>query len=226
MAVALVADAHLGGPGGGGEELVEQIGELDSGACRLLLFLGDLFHVWVGDERYETAEVARVMPALDAARARGLDVRYVEGNRDFFLAGSSYARHFDAVAEEVTFTAADRRYLAVHGDGLDAADWRYRFWRAASKNPVSRFFCRRLPAGLARRFVHAMDRRLEDTNFSHKLRVPEEAVASYGARRLAEGFDVVLMGHYHQPRCWQLEAGEVRIVDAWFHHRRLEWLDD
>ena len=224
MPVALVADAHLGGPGGDGGELVRELEGLDSERCSLLLVLGDMFHIWVGDRRYETPEIGRLMPCLDGVRARGVPVRYVEGNRDFYLDDSVYARHFDGIEREVSFEDDGVRYLAVHGDGLDPGDWQFRFWRFASKTPVSRFFCRRLPASLARGFVTAMDRRLETTNFSHKMRIPEQHVQGYGQRRLQEGYDVVLMGHFHEERLWRVEGGEVRVVRAWFHERRLEWL--
>jgi UDP-2,3-diacylglucosamine hydrolase len=197
---------------------------LDPERCHLLVLLGDLFHVWVGDRRYETAEIGRVVPELDAARARGIRVCYVEGNRDFFLDDSPYASCFDAIGPELAFEQAGVRYLVVHGDGLNAGDWKYLFWRGLSKNPVSRFVCRRVPAGLAGRFVNGMDRRLADTNFEHKSAVPEPALRSYGEKRLAEGHDVVLMGHYHEPCSIRVQGGEVRVLDAWFHHRRFEWL--
>lgn len=224
MAVALLADAHLGGPGGRGDELADELRALETRSCTLLLLLGDLFHVWVGDARYETEEIRRVLPVLDAVRARGIEVRYLEGNRDFFLEDSMYARRFDSLTREHAFELQGVRYLAVHGDGIDDRDWRYRFWRRASKNPVSRAAARRLPGGLARRFVNGMDRRLAETNFEHKIRVPEAAIRSYGERRLAEGHDVLILGHFHQPLRFAVRGGEVRVLDAWFKRRKLEWL--
>lgn len=224
MSVALLADAHVGGPGGRGDDLAEQLGVLERSCCELLLILGDLFHVWVGDRRYETDEIPRLLAALDGARERGVVVRYVEGNRDFFLEDSVYSRHFDSITLEHAFVAGGVRYLAVHGDGIDDGDWRYRFWRRLSKNPVSRAASRRLPGALARRFVHGMDRRLAETNFEHKIRIPEAVIRRFGERRLAEGHEVVLLGHFHQPLRFAVRGGEVRIVDAWFNTRRLEWL--
>ena len=71
-----------------------------------------------------------------------------------------------------------------------------------------------------------MDRRLQDTNFAHKIRVPEELLRSYGEQRLAEGHDVLLLGHFHERHEWVVAGGEVRIVDAWFNDRHVEWLGD
>ena len=224
MGVALLADAHVGGPGGRGDDLASELEALDPTRCELLLVLGDLFHVWVGDPRYETDEIRRLLAVLDRVRERGIASRYVEGNRDFFLDDSVYARHFDSIDREHAFTTGGVRYLAVHGDGIDDRDWRYRFWRRVSKNPVSRAAARRLPGGLARRFVHDMDRRLAETNFEHKIRIPEAVIRRFGERRLAEGHDVVLLGHFHRPLVFAVAGGEVRVVDAWFNSRRLEWL--
>jgi UDP-2,3-diacylglucosamine pyrophosphatase LpxH len=224
VAVALLADAHVGGPGGPGDDLVEELDRLDRGGCDLLLILGDLFHVWVGDPRYETEEIRRVLPALRAVRARGIETRYVEGNRDFFLEDSVYAACFDSVGREHAFARAGVRYLAVHGDGLDDHDWRYRFWRRASKNAVARAMSRRLPGALARRWVEGMDQRLARTNFEHKTRIPEAVIRRYGEARLREGHDVLLLGHFHEPRRYAVAGGQVRIVDAWFRARRMEWL--
>lgn len=223
MATALLADAHLGGPGGPAAPLLAELAELPGKAERLLL-LGDLFQVWVGHRKFETADVAAVVEALAGLRQGGIEVVYLEGNRDFFLAGSRYARAFDTVATEYAFDTGGRRYLAVHGDGLDDQDWKYRFWRRLSKSGPSRVAARAIPGPVARRIVHGTERALAQTNFKHKVRIPEEVIRSYATRRLGEGYDALLLGHFHEERRWNVPGGEVWLLDAWFRSRRLEWL--
>lgn len=224
MAVALIADAHLGGPGGPARPFVEQLETLPGLACRHLVLLGDLFHVWVGHRRFETPEVRAVVAALRDLRETGIELSYVEGNRDFFLEGSCYAGAFDVVAREIAFVEGGRRYLAVHGDGLNARDWRYRFWRGLSKSGPSRFLASHLPARLARRIVDDTERQLAKTNFQHKIRIPEEVLCAYGERRLCEGYDVLLLGHFHAARSWSVVGGEVRILPPWYESRTLTWI--
>jgi len=222
--IALLADAHIGGPGGGAGPLVEQLEALPAAGAHRLVVMGDLFQAWVADERYETADVRAVLAAIDAVRGAGLTVDYIEGNRDFFVAGSAYGERFDSVGMEVSFEAGGLRYLVVHGDGLNDRDRQYLFWRWLSKSRPVRWLMFHLPRVLARRFVHGTERRLADTNFKHKQRIPEEAIRAYAARRFAEGHDRLLLGHFHEPRSWQVAGGEIRLLDAWFNSRRLEWL--
>src|SRR3954468_24770261 len=127
MSVALIADAHLSGPGGPAGPLVAQLASLPSQGCRRLVLMGDLFQAWVGFRSFETPDVTAVVDTLRDLRRQGIRVEYVEGNRDFFLAGSPYADAFDRVALETAFEVAGVRYLAVHGDGLNDRDWKYRF---------------------------------------------------------------------------------------------------
>jgi len=224
LAIAVIADAHLGGPGGPAGPLVEQLAALPGQGCRRLVLMGDLFQAWVGFPRFETADVAAVVAALRRLRAQGVEIDYVEGNRDFFLAGSPYADAFDRLGLETSFTVAGVRYLAVHGDGLNDRDWKYRFWRRLSKSAPIRWLVRRTPARLARRLVASTERRLSKTNFKHRDALPEDAIRRYAERRLAAGYDVLLLGHFHEPRVWKVAGGEVRLLDAWFRTRAVEWL--
>lgn len=222
--IALIADSHLGGPGGPAAPLVAQLRALPAQGCTRLVLLGDLFQAWVGFAQFETADTRDVVAALEELRSAGLEIDYVEGNRDFFLAGTPYARAFTRLGLETAFTVGGVRYLAVHGDGLNDRDWQYRFWRRLSKSGPVRRLVGRLPARLAHRLVHGTEHRLSRTNFKHRAELPERAIRAYAERRLAEGHDVLLLGHFHEPRVWDVAGGQVRLVDAWFKSRRVEWV--
>lgn len=224
MSVALIADSHLSGPGGPAGPLVDQLRALPGQGCRRLVLMGDLFQAWVGFRSFETEDVRAVVAALRELRARGIRIDYVEGNRDFFLAGSPYAAAFDLIALETSFEVGGVRYLAVHGDGLNDQDWKYRFWRRLSKSAPVRLAVRATPRALANKMVHSTERRLSRTNFKHRSALPEAAIRAYAERRLAEGHDVLLLGHFHEPRVWRVKGGEVRMLDAWFRSREVEWL--
>jgi UDP-2,3-diacylglucosamine hydrolase len=222
--LAVLADAHLGGPGGRADPLIQQLEALPAPGCTRLILLGDLFQAWVGLPKFETPEIAAVVAALARLRERGVAIDYVEGNRDFFLRGSVYEPALGRVGLETSATVGGRRILFVHGDGLNDRDRQYLFWRWLSKRGWVRLLLRALPRAAARRFVASTERRLGDTNFKHKARIPEEAIRAYGARRLAEGYDLLVLGHFHEAREWSVAGGTVRLLEAWFTSRRIEWI--
>ena len=222
--VAVLADAHIGGPGGSGEGLAVQLDQLADAGCSHLVLLGDLFHVWVGSEKFETDDHRSVLAALRRLGERGVRLDYVEGNRDFFIADSVYAPLFERVDRSVEFTAGGRRYLAVHGDGIDRSDRKYLFWSWLSKSWLSRTLWLGLPAGLARSLADGTERRLAETNFEHKSRVPEGVLRRYGELQLQGEYEELLLGHFHQALEWDLPGGKLRVADAWFRTRAIEWL--
>ena len=160
MSLAIIADSHLGGPGGDASPLVAQLDELPERGCHRLVLLGDIFQAWLGSVRFETPEVREVIAALERLRGAGLEIDYVEGNRDFFLQGSPYASLFDRLGREVAFEQGGVRYLAVHGDGLNDRDRQYLFWRWISKSALTRFFFLRLPTSVAHYAMSSTEARL------------------------------------------------------------------
>lgn len=190
------------------------------------MLLGDIFHVWVGARQFETTEIRRVHTVLEEISRAGVRLDYVEGNRDFFLAGSPYAGPFTTIGDEVTIEAGGRRYLAVHGDGIDRTDRQYLFWRWLSTSALSRLLILHLPAAIAGWALHRTEASLARTNFEYRQRIPRRAICRFAEAKLAAGFDEILLGHYHEPHEWEVEGGRVRILDAWFRSHRIEWLGE
>lgn len=222
MSLAVVADAHLGGPGGGPARLVEQLAALPGEGVERLILLGDLLQVWIGFPQYETDDVRALLAAVRELRRRGVRVDYIEGNRDFFLGEGAYAGAFDSVGAEIAVTAGGVRHLFVHGDGLNDRDRQYLAWRWLSKSWPVKTLVRTLPKKVVGRLVRSTERKLSGTNFKHKAAIPEAAIRRYAERRLAEGHDVLVLGHFHEARTWRVEGGEVRLLDAWFRSHRVE----
>ncbi len=224
MSIALIADAHIGGPGGPAGPLVEQLDALGPSACDNLVLMGDLFHVWVGDPRYETPEIVEVVDALRRLRGRGVRVDYIEGNRDFFLSGSIYADAFDGIHLEYSLVHEGRRFWFVHGDGLNDNDRQYRFWRWLSKSAPTEFLVRRVPGNIAKRLVHRTEQRLSRSNFKHKQEIPVQSIQRFAQTRINTDADVLVLGHFHEPHRIDVAGGEVWLLDAWFRHREMRWL--
>lgn len=222
--IFVIGDSHIG-LGEGSEVAVNAwLDRLSAQEPRALYLNGDLFHYLIAHDTFRTTAVDRVMAKLRELRDRGIAVHFVEGNRDFFLKGSFVEAAVTDVALEYSISAGPRKYLIIHGDLINDRDWQYRFWRRASKNPVTRLGVNLIPKKIARTFVDRMERRLSGTNFKHKARVPVELMEAYGKSRSSEGFTDVVLGHFHNKLVlpgpttvtvlppWY-ETGEAMVID-------------
>jgi UDP-2,3-diacylglucosamine hydrolase len=221
--IAVFADAHVGRSPDDDAPFRQALDRVARRGPREIHLLGDIFHYLIGDRKFSTPGIERVLRQFEAIRRSGTLLRYVEGNRDFFLQNSYLERYFDEISRETRFVAGERRYLLVHGDGVNERDWPYRFWRLASKNPISFGAMKLVPRPLARQIVSRVEARLNRSNFKHKQRLPLDMLRRYGARRLAEGYDVLLFGHFHAAWREQVDGGLVEILPAFCEERR--WLE-
>jgi len=112
--------------------------------------------------------------------------------------------------------AGSRRILVIHGDMINDRDRMYRFWRRFSKNPLMRLAVKLIPKGIAKRIVDEMEAKLARTNFKHRYRIPTEIMEEYGTKRAAEGYDMVVFGHFHKKL--EIPAGNalVCVLPAWY----------
>ncbi len=218
--VAVFADSHLGQAEGDADDFLGALAAVRRRGFGTVVLLGDIFQYFIGDRKFETPLVRRVVEGWAALAADGLSLRYVEGNRDFFLKGSPWAKPFSAYGDTDGLEVAGRRYAFVHGDRINTSDLPYRFWRVLSKNPVSFAVMKILPGPVARAIVSRTEARLYRTNFRHKRLLPERFLLEEGARVRRLGYDHLLIGHFHVDRLFESPGASARILPAWVEERR------
>lgn len=214
--IFVIGDSHIGLSPGSEKPIMDWLDRFAMLQPRALYLNGDLFHYFIADRKFYTPTVEKVFDRFRQLRDSGVEVHYVEGNRDFFLKGSFVEEAVTDVADEYSLQAGDRKYLIVHGDLINDRDYPYRFWRRASKNPVSKFSLRFIPRRTASRFVDGVEKRLARSNFKHKSRLPLEQLEAYGLERREQGFTHVVFGHFHQKLVLPGDGATIAILPAWF----------
>ena len=139
----------------------------------------------------------------------------------FFRRGDAATPHPSRRTGSPTGSSSEAlRYAFVHGDRVNTADLPYRFWRRVSKNPVARAALDVIPGGLARAIVAKTEARLYRSNFRHKKRLPEEALRAEGRAARAQGYDALLVGHFHVGRTFAGPDGVTHVLPAWLEERK------
>lgn len=225
-----VADAHLCADDAASRAFVALAEKaLADGAA--LFLLGDIFDLFFGDARFAFSWQRPILARLTELRSRGLFIVYVEGNRDFHIRAGYEGTAFDQVAEgELIASVGGRRTAMAHGDSVNADDLWYRFWKVVSKNRLSFSIFRTLPSRLALALADRLERTLKETNHRFRGSVPMEAVRAYGRRKVAEGNDLVVLGHFHAEADETVEAegvsGRVLLVPSFKDGRRYLEVDE
>lgn len=214
--IYVIGDSHIGLADGNEKPVNAWLDRFAALQPKALYLNGDLFHYLIAHDKFRTSSVDKVMAKFREVRDRGIAIHYVEGNRDFFLRGSFVEDAVTDVGMEYTIAAGPRKYLVVHGDMINDRDLPYRFWRRASKNPITKLGVHLIPKKIAKNFVDSVEKRLATTNFKHKSRLPVELMEAYGRKRAAgEGITDVVFGHFHNKVVLQGDA-TVTVLPPWY----------
>ena len=214
--IFVIGDSHIGLAEGNESRVNAWLDRLAALSPKALYLNGDLFHYLIAHPKFRTSSVEKVMAKFRELRDRGVRIHYIEGNRDFFLRGSFVEDAVTDTATEYALPAGKHKYLIVHGDMINDRDWPYRFWRRASKNPVTKLAVSLIPKNIARKFVDRVEQRLARSNFKHKTNLPLDLMKAYGRKRSNEGFTDVIFGHFHAKTILPAGKATVTVLPAWY----------
>jgi len=214
--IFIIGDSHVGLADGDEQKIVTWIERLATHRPKSLYLNGDVFHYLIGNRKFFTSSVDRFLAKLAELKARGCEIFYVEGNRDFFLKGTDADRAVTRLSTHESFQAGSKKFFVIHGDMINDRDLPYRFWRLASKNPITKIAVGLIPKKTARRFVDRIEKKLAMSNFKHKTRLPVELMEAYGRKKHAEGYDVVVFGHFHHKLLLPAGGAMVAVLPAWY----------
>jgi UDP-2,3-diacylglucosamine hydrolase len=222
--LVFIGDVHLDRDDPDLPAFLDLLDHVGASASRVVL-MGDLFNLWLGRAVPELPHQRAVIERLTALRHRGIQVRYLEGNRDYRIGPSYAGTALDEVSDGgFVETAGGRRIFAIHGDLANPTDRRYRTWRRVSRSaPVWALF-RLLPPRRRLVLAERLERKLRETNLDYKRTFPEEEVRCYAAGFLRAGHDTVVLGHFHLERDLQTAPpappGRILVLPCWKDTRR------
>jgi len=201
-AAFFISDAHLGADHDDSPDAREALlhGFLRSlpGRARALYIVGDLFDFWF---EYGTAiprRHFRTLAALEAVRAAGVEIVLMNGNHDFYL-GPFLRRDMGITTHDGALAVAEqgRRIWLHHGDGLLGGDLGYKVLKRVLRSPVSITLYRWLHPDLGIPLAHHVSR-WSRTSRPDRPIDGDQLWRDVAEPRFAEGFDTVMIGHFHQ----------------------------
>jgi UDP-2,3-diacylglucosamine hydrolase len=221
--VFFIADAHLGQgsePSNRARErdllaFFDHVGE--SGSA--LYVNGDLFDFWFEYRHAIPKRFVRVLMALGELRRQGIPVIYVGGNHDFWI-GDYLRRELDVAFTDqpLDLSLQGRRVLLAHGDGLGPGDTGYKMLKAVLRHPLSRWLYRWVHPDVGIPLAGGTSH----TSRNHaprRIRSEEELEETLGGPFYRQGFDAVILGHYHRAMHRRAEGRDFLILGDWIEGR-------
>jgi UDP-2,3-diacylglucosamine hydrolase len=196
-----LSDAHLGAESKEREAsrsaLLHEFLDSLPGRATSLYVVGDLFDFWFEYRSTIPRRHFHTLAALERVRRAGIPVTYLGGNHDFWL-GSFLTDELGILVHEgaLALETQGRRLWIHHGDGLIGGDIGYKVLKKVLRNPAAIAAYRLLHPDLgiplaswvSGKSRHSRDRRTLDG---------DRLVREIARPRFVEGFDAVMVGHFH-----------------------------
>jgi len=176
-----------------------------------LVFLGDIFDLWISLPRYEEPIQKQFLQWCSRLKASGRTIGFIEGNHEFFMV----ERNKSSFSWSSTREHRDGHTLFVHGDLINSRDKNYLRFRKITKNPITKTLVRYMPMGAA--LAHKVKNDLKKTNQAFRIGLPQDALECYARDMFQLGVRHILVGHFHQS--FRYDGGEKRflqILPDWY----------
>ena len=209
--IVIIADSHiLGGSLGKSEEFFKMLDHLFK-LHHDVVFLGDVFELWVALKGYEDELHLRFVKwCAEAKTTRGIG--FIEGNHEYHV-DSSRAGAFTWSSED-SIVFEDGLMLA-HGDLLNTKDWRYRLMRALFKSGLAKFLLK-IFAPVGPQIAERIRKALKGSNQEHRKGIPGPQLEAFATRCGRHGAKHVVIGHFHEKgRHLSATGVELDIVPSW-----------
>ena len=216
----IITDAHISKAAGNHATFFRMLEALEDNQ-QDLIFLGDIFDIWVALPRYENEDHHRFRAWCREQKKQRI-IGFMEGNHEYYLA------RYNADDFSWCSTAAWRREedgtLFVHGDQVNHRDRNYLRYRKIAKNPIARLIMRTLPFGP--KIADSLKHGLKHTNMDFRKHLPREEIESFADARFAEGVRTIFVGHFHQEYTYRnSDSNSLYVLPDWFSTEKVTVYD-
>ena len=217
-----ISDAHLGlGPRELEQEketsLIAFLDQIQHDAGELFI-VGDLFDAWFEYRTVVPKGFYRLFTKFHDMIQQGITVHYLTGNHDYWI--RDFFRDelgMNTYHEPLSFTANGRKIYLHHGDGVMNNDAGYNLLKKFLRNRFNIWLYSWLHPDLGIPLVRSSSRRSRHYT-SQKDYGENDGMTMFAKKKIEEGYDVVIMGHRHQPLCKTLGKGMYINLGDWITH--------
>ncbi len=219
--VYFISDIHLGAPTLSSDfeakrkkEILKFLDTVVGDGSRLTI-VGDLFDFWYEYKYVVPKNYFWLYAKLKEMVENGITVDYVAGNHDFFQ-GEFFSNaiglkvYQDGFSEEIN----GKKFLIIHGDGLARNDSGYRMLKRFLRKRFVRTLIRLIHPDVGFYLAKVFSKKSREYTSSKDFGETDDMML-FAEKKISEGYDFVVMGHNHVPKCEQFGKGVYINLGDW-----------
>lgn len=181
-----------------------------------LYLLGDIFEYWAGDDDLQTPFNRQVCDALRTLSARGVQLYWIAGNRDF-LVGPAFAAAagITLLQEPHVVEIAPQNILLVHGDAQCIDDTAYMTFRTQVRDPQWQKSFLAKPLAERKKIIEGMREGSRAAQKEKSMEIMDVNPSEIERLFSAHGVTRIIHGHTHRPGVHQTAGGVRYVLPDW-----------
>lgn len=210
-----ISDAHLGSHQPETERRLTDFLLSLKGRAKGLYILGDLFEFWFEYQRVIPKSGLKVLAVLNELHSAGTRVVFLKGNHDVWFRGVlSQELGIEGFYDHLTEEIEGKRVFMTHGDLLDR-NCIPKFFRGLMRNRLNGMLFSLLHPDIGIGIARYIARKSREQKAKPDV---VKVMRGFARRRIAEGCEVVVMGHSHIPERIEFGRGVYINVGDWLNH--------
>jgi UDP-2,3-diacylglucosamine hydrolase len=187
---------------------------------------GDLFDFWFEYGYTVPKRYVSVLQKMGELRRAGLLVSYVGGNHDFWI-GDYLRRELDVAFTDapLPLNIQGRRILLAHGDGMGPGDHGYKLLKRVLRNGLARGLFRWIHPDIGIPLA-TLTSHTSRHHAPRAKRSEEWLLRTIAQPVFHEGYDALVLAHYHVPVHRRESDGELLVLGDWIERRTYARLED
>ena len=178
-----------------------------------LILGGDFFDYWFEYKKVVPNGYESILEALKKLSKNGISIHYVLGNHDYWDFGY-FNREMGIITHKKDLEIKNNdRILITHGDGLLKNDYRYRFFKSIIRHSYFIKFYKMFPPKWTCYLANKLSKVSSHYNhhpYDKHVDLIKKDVLEFAQKKWGEGYDTVLVGHYHQTGI--IKEGNHRLI--------------
>jgi UDP-2,3-diacylglucosamine hydrolase len=187
------------------ERVVKFIKTIAPGAKEIYI-VGDLFDCWIEYRKVVPKGYYKLLAALNEAVESGIRINFLSGNHDFWL--NTYLRDdvgLNIFYEPIIREIDGEKIFISHGDGLSKGDYGYKLIKKILRSKVNQFLYSLIHPDIGVALAQSSSRKSRESR-EEGLHLGFSGMQEFAERKIAEGFDYVIMGHVHKPQVVEINV--------------------